>query len=85
MNKSDHTVNNNINNKYQCNYAIEYELKFDNTFSLSSDNKDPLPLVSVSLRGVKIQRVTIIAGLICLWNIVANDSMIRRRHTKRYE
>ena len=39
MNKLDHVVTNAIKNKNQCDNAIEYDLRFDNTFSLSSGNK----------------------------------------------
>ena len=42
MNKLYHVVSNNINNKNQCDDAIEYETKFDSKFSLSSGpNRDP--------------------------------------------
>ena len=38
-------MTNNINkNKNQHNDTIEYELKFDNKFSLSNGTKDPLPV-----------------------------------------
>ena len=40
-------------NNNQHNNAIEYEPKFDNAFSLSSGNKEPLPVVTVILRGGK--------------------------------
>ena len=66
MYKLDHVVTNNINIKYQCNDAIGYDLKFDNKFSLSSGTKDPLPVVTVSLRGGKKHRATIIYDLTCL-------------------
>ena len=49
MNKLDHVVKSNINNKDQCNVAIEYEPDFDSKFSLSSGTKDPLPVVTVRL------------------------------------
>ena len=76
MNKLDHVVTNAINNKNQCDNAIEYDLKFDNTFSLSSGNKEPLLLLTVSLQGGKKHRETIIYSLICLWDIGSTSSMI---------
>ena len=49
----------NINKiKNQYNDAIENDPKFDNTFSLSRKTKDPLPLVTVRLRGGKKHRAT---------------------------
>ena len=77
MNKLDHVVTNNIKNKYQCNDAIEYEPKYDNKSSLSSGTKDPLTVVTVSLRGGKKHRETIIASLICLWGIRATVRVIK--------
>ena len=48
----DHVVSDNIKtNKNQRNDAMKNEPKFDNEFSLSSGTKDPLPVVTVSLRG----------------------------------
>ena len=49
MNKLDHEVTNKINNKDQCNDAIEYEPKFDSICSLSSGTKYPLTVVTVIL------------------------------------
>ena len=64
----DHVVTDNIKiNKYQRNDAIEDEPKFDNIFNLSSVTKDPRPVVTASLQGVKKLRATTIAGLTCLW------------------
>ena len=49
-----HKVTNNIRkNKIQHNDAIENNLKFDNKFSLPIGTKDPLPVVTVVLRGDK--------------------------------
>ena len=45
--KLDHVVTNNVKNKYQCNYAIEYEPIFDSRFSLSGGTKEPLPVVTI--------------------------------------
>ena len=47
-------------NKNQHNYAIGNEPMFDNKFSLSSGNTDPLLLVTVNLRGGKKQRATMV-------------------------
>ena len=82
MTKLYHVVTNNINNKDQCNDAIEYEPKFDNKFSLSSGNKDLLLVVTVSLQGGKKHRTTIISSLTCLWYIRDNNIMIKFRHNK---
>ena len=41
INELYHVVTNNIKNNNQCDYAIEYEPKFDNIFSLYSGTKDP--------------------------------------------
>ena len=71
-------------NKNQHNNAIEHELKFDNKFSLSISTKDPLPVATVSLRGGKKQRETIIACLIFLWGSGDTDRTIKRKHTKHY-
>ena len=60
MNKLYNLVTNRINNIDQCNDSIEYETNFDDQFNLSSRTKDPLPLVTVILRGGKKKRATII-------------------------
>ena len=76
----------NINkNKNQRNYAIEYDPKFDNKVSLSSGTEEPLPVVAASIRWGKKQRMTTIAGLICLWDSIATNSMIKRKYPKHYE
>ena len=72
-------------NKYQRNEAIENEPKFDNIFSSSSGTKDHLTVVTVSLRGGKKHRATTVAGLTCLWDSGATNSMIKKRQTKYYE
>ena len=69
----------------QHNDAIENELKFDNKFILSSATKDPLPVVTVRLRGSKKQRAMIIYGLTCLWDSGATGRIIKRKHTKYHE
>ena len=84
MTKLYHEVINNINNKDQCNDAIEYEPKFDNKFSLSSGTKDLLLVVTVSIQGGKKHRTTIIFSLTGLWYIRANNSMFKIRHNKPY-
>ena len=76
MKNLDHLVTNNINNKDQCNEAIGYEPNFDNKFSLSSGTKDPLAVVTVSLRGGKKHRATIIDVLKCLWDSGATEITI---------
>ena len=79
INYLDHVVTDNIKkNKNQHNDAIEYEPRFDNKFSLYNRTKDPLPVVTVRIRGVKKQRERIIAGLPCLWDSRATNSMIKR-------
>ena len=76
MKKLDTALNNGINNKDQCNDAIEYEPKFDNKFSLSSGTKDPLKVVTVSLLGGKKHWIAIIFCLPCLWCSGPTDSII---------
>ena len=85
MNKLDHAVINNINNKDQCNDAIEYDPKFYNKVSLYSGTKDPLPVVIFSLRGGKKRRSTIISGLKCMFCGGYTDSLIKSWHTKPYQ
>ena len=55
MNRLDHVLTNNLKNyKYQSNEAISSEKTFDTSnFSLYIGTNNPLPLVTVSLRGVK--------------------------------
>ena len=83
----DHVVTGNINtNKYQHNDAINNEPTFDtNSVNLSSGTKDPLPVVTASLQGGKKHMATNVAGLICVWDSVATNSMIKRKHTKYHE
>ena len=78
MKKLDHVVTNNIKNKNQCDDTIEYEPIFDNKFGLSSVTKDPLPVVTVSLKVVNKHRANIISGLTYLWDSRATDSLIKR-------
>ena len=85
MNKLYHVEKNNNKNKDQTNDAIEYEQNFDCTFILSSGTKDPLPVITVSLRGGKKYRSTIITSLTCIWVSRATYIMIKSRHTKPYK
>ena len=78
-------TNNIKKNKNHCNDVIEHELKFYNIFSLSSDTKYPLTVVTTGLRGGKKQRARMISGLTLLWSSRATDSMIKRKYTKHYE
>ena len=78
-------MKNNIKNKDQCNDAIGYDPNFDNKFSLSSVTNEPLTIVTVSLRGGKNHRATIIAGLTCLWDSRSTYRRIKSQHTKPYE
>ena len=55
------------------------------SFNLSSGTSDHLPVVNVFLKVVKKHIATTVAGLTCLWDIRATNSMIKRRHTKHCE
>ena len=59
-------------------------MNFDNTFSLSSGTKDPLPVATVSFRGGKKHRATIISRITCLWDSRDTDSTNEIRHNKPY-
>ena len=87
INKLDHAVKNNIkdyNDQYD--HAIDNEPTLDNSsFNLSIFTRDPLPVVTVSLRGGKKHRANLAASITCLWDSGATKSMIKRRHTKHYE
>ena len=82
-----HIVTDNLKNyKDQSNEAIKSDPTFDNSsFNLSRGTSDPLPVVTVSLRGGKKHGATIVAGITCLWDSGATNIMIKRRHTKHYE
>ena len=56
----------NLNNyNDRSNEAIDNELSFDDSsFNLSSGTIDPLPVVTVSLRGGNKHRATVVAGII---------------------
>ena len=82
----DHVVADNINiNKNENNDAIENEQKFDNKFSLSIWNKEPVPVVTVSLREGKKLRTAMIPVVLFLWGSRATYIIIRLKHTKHYE
>ena len=69
INELDHVVTNNRNkNNNKRNDAIGNELNFDNNLSVSSRTKDPLPVVTVRLRGGKKQRAMMVSGLKYLWD-----------------
>ena len=87
INKLYHVVTDNLNNyNNQVNESINSDPTFDNSsFNLSSVTSDPLPVVTVSLRGGKKHRENIVPGLMCLLDIRATDSMIKIRHTNNYE
>ena len=86
MNRLNHVVTYNLKNyKDQINEAINREPTFDaSSFNLSSGTRDPLPVVTVSLLGVNKHRAITVAGITCLWDSGATDSMIKIRHTKHY-
>ena len=71
MNRLDLVVTDKLNiYKDQINEAINSDPAFDNSsFNLSSGTSDPLPVVTVSLRGGKKHIATTVAGLTCLWDI----------------
>ena len=87
MNILDQVVTNNRKtNKDQLNEVTKNETTFDtNSFNLSSCNIYPLPVVTVYLRGGKKHRATAVAGLTCLWDSRATNTMINRQQTKHYE
>ena len=77
-------INNIKKNNNQHNDAIENEPKFNNIFSLSIGTKDPLPVVTFSIRGGKKQISSMVDGLTLLWNSRATNSVIKIKHTKNY-
>ena len=87
MNKLDHVVTSNLNtNKDQSNESINNETMFDtNSFNLSRGTSNPLPVVTISLQVGKKHVSENVAGLTCLWDRRATNSMINRKHTKHYE
>ena len=87
MNILDHVVTDNLNNnKYQSNESINSDPTFDTgNFNLYSGASDPLPVLTVSLRGGKKNIAMTVAGLTCLLDSGATNSMIKIQHTKHYE
>ena len=65
INKFDHVVTNNTKNSNdQYNDAIDNELTlYNNSLNLFSGARDPLPVVTITLRGGKKHRANIVAGL----------------------
>ena len=83
-NRLDHVVNININNN-QVNDAVNNKLEFDSSNSLSNNPvKDPLPIVTVILRGGKKSRKILNSDLICLWDIGSTDRMIKSNYINTY-
>ena len=87
INGLDHVVIDNINtNKCQLNDTIYNDTAFDNnSFNLSICNRDPLPVVTVTLLVSKKHRATTVDGITCVWDSGATDNMIKIKHTKYYE
>ena len=78
-------MNENINNKYQCNEAIEYEPNSENKFSLYSGNTvEPLLVLTASLIRGKKNRARIVFSLTLLWDSEYTDRMIKMLHIKYY-
>ena len=83
MNSLDNVLTDNIKtNKNQHKDTIENETKFDNTFILYSGDKDPLPVVTISLQGGRKRIETAVTGITCLWDSRATGIRIKRKHTK---
>ena len=76
---------NNLKITDQCNNIIYNEI-YDDQFSLSSGTPMyPLILFTVSLRGGKKNKATIIYGPICLWDSRSTNVTFKRQHTGAYE
>ena len=70
----------------QINEDIDNDPKFDNSgFNLSSNTGEPLPVVTVSLRGGKKHRAIVVAGITCLCDSGSTNIMIKIKHNKHYE
>ena len=80
MSRSDHVVTDNLKNyKYHSNEDINIDPTFDTSgFNLSSGTSNPLPVVTVYLRGGKKHRSTNVAGLTRLWYSGVTNRMIKR-------
>ena len=86
MNSLDNFVKSNVKSINQVNDAIKNYLKIESFSDLYIClNKDPLPVVTVSLRGGKKYRSTLVDVITFQWDIWATNSMIKRKHTKPYE
>ena len=72
-------------NKDHYNDANKTDPDFDNSFNFSNGTKEPLPVVTVSLRGGKKQRAKTVAGITRLLDSGATGIMIKKRYTKYYE
>ena len=67
-------------NKYQLNEVIHNDTTFDTSiFNSSSGTIYPLPVLTVNLQGCKKNIATTVAGLTCLWDSGATDSMANRK------
>ena len=80
MKRSDHIVTYNLKKyKYHSNEDINSEPAFDTSgFNLSIGTSDPLPVVTVYLRGGKKYRSKNVAGLTRLWYSGVTNIMIKR-------
>ena len=76
----DGIVNNNIKtNKYQLNDSIYNDPTFNtDSFNLSSSTRNPLLVVTVTLRGGNKRRETTFSGPTCLLDNGATNSMIKK-------
>ena len=65
------------------NYVIENELKFESVSDLYSwPTKDPLSVVTVSLRVGKKYMSTVVSVIIAMWDSGANSITIKSKHTR---
>ena len=63
------------------NYAMDNALEFDSSNSLDNDTvKDPLPIVTIILRGSKNYIQTLNSGLTYLWESGSISSIINYKH-----
>ena len=86
-NRLDHVVTNNVmTNKYQLNEAIYNEPKFyTNRFNSYSGTRDPLPVVTFTLRGGKKHGATNVSDITFLCYSVSTNSIIKIKQPKYYE
>ena len=79
-------MTNKIKVKDQFNYAIAYNPRFYNKLILSSEPiRDPLPVLTVKLKGMNKNKANIIDVLTCLYDSGSNDSMIKRKYKIPYD